>query len=820
MSGTGGLAAFGGSGWISAPTGRASLPRPLHVVLVLVRVLFGFTVAGGVSGLMLAASAGGVDGELLGLLLYAALPGAVGFTLSSHVRTGDVWIWRGLLGVHVWFLLGALATLSGGQTGRGLTQLLIPLVTLVLLCRPSSRGWFDLRPEQRAPHRPFSIARMITWRRDGGQTALEYLGLVLVVVALIGGLVATGIGGQLTGGIRGALCELTGSSCPPPAPGDVVAGDGTDGGVTGGDEGAGGGSSAGSDGSATGGSGTGGSGTGGSGAGGADTGGSDAGGATGGGSEGASGGSTEGSTGGTTSGTEGTTGGTTGGSVEGTTGGTTGGSTEGTTGGETGGTTGGTEADPAVSVQEETDEEKTDAADDEPGWEDDEAAAGEDGKDDDDEGCFSGFGAFFSCAGDKVKQVGQGVFVDGLWGDVTGLWDTVTDLPGAWEGIKDYGSSLGDAWSEGTKDAGEKWSKGDYWDALTDWGGASADTGLTVLDDMFVGDEVKDQWNNGQKTRAGANVVWNIGSLFIPGYGEAKLVEKLGKVGKLGKLGKLGEAAQKAIKASERARKAADKGDVDGAKKAADEAQQHADDAADELAEKGCLISSGPLGGGPPTPSYSGGVNAAGPATVAYRIQGAPAVLTEKKCEGVSQEEIDAAEQAQKEADAAKEAAKEASRKQVAKWKKPSWYGDLKNPRKGSKDAGDGTWKAKKSVAYWPGMERWMRYQEQVSGVKRGKEYAVKDPRTGRDVDFDGWDSASQTYKEAKFGYGKKVRPDGTLEPAQAAKFVEQAQRQVRAAGGKPVEWNFSNPKVAEAAQKAFDDAGVDVIVKHTEVKN
>ncbi|MFF3359256.1 Tox-REase-5 domain-containing protein [Streptomyces sp. NPDC002917] len=108
--------------------------------------------------------------------------------------------------------------------------------------------------------------------------------------------------------------------------------------------------------------------------------------------------------------------------------------------------------------------------------------------------------------------------------------------------------------------------------------------------------------------------------------------------------------------------------------------------------------------------------------------------------------------------------------------------------------------------------------QEQVSGVKRGKEYASKDPRTGRDVDFDGWDSDTQTYKEAKFGYGKKVRADGTLEPKQAEKFVEQARQQQRAAGDKPIEWNFSNKKVADAAQKAFDRAGVDVIVKHTAV--
>jgi len=60
------------------------------------------------------------------------------------------------------------------------------------------------------------------------------------------------------------------------------------------------------------------------------------------------------------------------------------------------------------------------------------------------------------------------------------------------------------------------------------------------------------------------------------------------------------------------------------------------------------------------------------------------------------------------------------------------------------------------------------------------------------------------------------VRPDGTLEPAQAQKFVKQAQRQLRAAGGKPVEWHFSNKAAAEAAEEAFETAGVDVVAKYT----
>lgn len=200
VSGTGGFAVSGGIGGLPAPAGGVPLPRPLRVVLLLVRTLFVFTVVGGVGVLLQAASLDAIDGELLGLLLYAALPGAAGLALSAYVRSGDIWIWRGLVAVHTWFLLGALATLGGDGDARGVPQLVIPVVGLILLLRRSSRDWFDEPVAQRVAHRPFSLARMIRWRRDRGQTATEYLGLIVIVVAIIGGLLATGIGGQLAGG--------------------------------------------------------------------------------------------------------------------------------------------------------------------------------------------------------------------------------------------------------------------------------------------------------------------------------------------------------------------------------------------------------------------------------------------------------------------------------------------------------------------------------------------------------------------------------------------------------------------------------------------
>ncbi|WP_148020457.1 hypothetical protein [Streptomyces sp. OR43] len=208
-------------------------------MLLLTRALFVLAVVGGIGILTVASSVNAVDGRLFGLLLYAALPSVVGFVLSLYVRTGGIGVRRGLLAVYLWFVLGALATLGEDGGGRGVTQLVIPVAVIVALFRASSRDWFELPLEQRLSPRPFSVSRMIKWRRDGGQTAMEYLGLVLVVVALIGGLVATGIGAGITGGIQSAICSLTGSACPAPGT-EVVAGD--DGGADGGGDGGTGGS--------------------------------------------------------------------------------------------------------------------------------------------------------------------------------------------------------------------------------------------------------------------------------------------------------------------------------------------------------------------------------------------------------------------------------------------------------------------------------------------------------------------------------------------------------------------------------------------------
>ncbi|WP_406442637.1 Tox-REase-5 domain-containing protein [Streptomyces sp. NBC_01613] len=749
--------------WPSGGGGRRNMPTPLASALILVHVLFAVTIVGGLGLLLTASSYGVLDGGVLALIAYAAAPGTLGWWLARRSWEGGVRVWRGLVAVQVWLILASVSNIVQGSP-RGFAQLLVPILILCFLTRPESRAWFRLRDQDRQERRPFSLSRMIRWRRDEGQTAVEYAGLIAVVAAIIVALLVSGLGTQIFTGIQSQVCKVTGAACPAPS------GEGTDATAGKGD-----GDGPGSDGRGDANDGTG---------------------------TGKNSGSGE---------------------------------DEGNAGDGDHGTDADNSDDPSASrddpagtgnnadYADETDDDKDVAAEGEPGWEDDEKAADDGDEKKGDDGCFSGFGAFFGCAGNQIKQVGQGLFVDGIWGDLTGMYNIVRHPMDTLKGLKDYGSSIADQWSQDAKDAGKKWSDGHYLDALTDWGGATVNSGVKILDDMFVGDEVRDQWNNGNKTRAVTTVLWNVGSLFIPGYGEAKIAEKIGKLGKLGKLGRLSKLAEKAGKAAEDAKKAAKAGDAEAAEKAAKDADDAADEAEKKAKESGCTISAPsrrlPYDGTPYDDTPPGGLTgSSGTGTTVLAAGSSPyVVLAEGGCdEDAKQQAGEARKQADEAAEAEKAAKKEASRKQVGKWKKPSWYKDLKNPRKGFKDGGDGAWKSKRSVAYWPNQERWMRYQEQVSKVKRGKEYSVKDPETGRDVDFDGWDSSRQTYVEAKFGYGAKVRPDGSLEPAQAQKFVKQAERQLRAAGNKPVEWHFSNQAAAEAAEEAFDAAGVDVVVKYT----
>jgi Flp pilus assembly pilin Flp len=365
--------------------------------------------------------------------------------------TGGKGVWSGLIAVQVWLILGGLANVANGS-GHGFTQLFLPTLILLFLTRAESREWFRLPEFEREEKPGFSLPHMITWRRDRGQTSVEYAGLITVVVAIILALALGGVGGRISDGLQSAICSLTGTACPPTGDGSETAqagqdpSDATTGGADAGSTGTGGTNG-------TGGS-TGGTDSGTTGTGGTDGGTAGTRGTTGtGGSDGGSTGGTDGGTGGTTGTTGGTdggpgrsggttgTGGSTGGTDSGATG--TGGSTGGTggaTGGPGGGTTGGpnSEGDTYPETSTEPEAEYDDIAAD---TDDSGDGGGGDGGDKGDEEDCGGWG-FFGCAWDRGTQVVKGVFVDGIWGDLTGIADLFKAE--TWSGIADYGSQLGD----------------------------------------------------------------------------------------------------------------------------------------------------------------------------------------------------------------------------------------------------------------------------------------------------------------------------------------------------------------------------------------
>lgn len=83
MSAIGGIPAYGGDA--PAPgEGRRELPRALGAARILLHVLFGATVLGGLGLFGSALAADAMGGVVIGLALYGAAPGVLGWILSRR----------------------------------------------------------------------------------------------------------------------------------------------------------------------------------------------------------------------------------------------------------------------------------------------------------------------------------------------------------------------------------------------------------------------------------------------------------------------------------------------------------------------------------------------------------------------------------------------------------------------------------------------------------------------------------------------------------------------------------------------------------------
>ncbi|MCN9244452.1 restriction endonuclease fold toxin 5 domain-containing protein [Streptomyces sp. RY43-2] len=750
---------------------------------MLIHVLFAATALGGLGLLGSALAADVMGARLLGIALYGAAPGVVAWLLSRRAWTGGPRLWLGLLAVQGWFVLGSLANIGNGSA-RGFTQLFLPVLVLWFLTRKESRAWFRLPEVDREDKPPFSLPYMITWRRDRGQSSLEYVGLIVLVAAIIVGLVATGVSTDIAAKMGRQVCRVVG---------DGDCGDG-------GDSGDGTRTEAGKR---------------------PDTKAHD--------SDGQ-------------------------------------GDSDGTTRAPDHEPGDPKATDPETSREPEAEYDTQPAADYDDSGDSGGGADGGDKAEDEEaqqKACAifgitdcspeaiaqskkkgrdcSGFG-LLKCGLDQAGQVGKGIGLDGVWGDIKGsvqLFD-----PDTWVDIGNYGKQLGKKWWKDATEARADWSEGNYWDSTKGWSRATQKTVVKVLDDAFVGDEVRERWNNGQKTRAVADVIYNVGSLAIPGYGLAKLAQKFSKLGKAGRIAeKVANAAKKAGDAAKRARRAAKAGDVEEARRAAKEADEAADAAELQARKTGCVIALGSPTGIPTSPGLAGGLGGSGSGSgTVVLAAGGPSrvILASDGCDAEAKAKAKEARKQERDAYLAKKRAEEPQRAKEAELKRkkwpapkrnntrdprnyqdPDWAKDLKDPKLGDIDGFDGYWGSRYRNPK-PGWkhETWLRYQEQISGVKRGKEYIVPHPKEGvPDVEFDGWDSGRRTFLEAKSGYKSFLKKDGSLTSSGKKKFIAEARRQMEASGGLAVEWHFSDPNVAKAARKAFREENMPIKVVHTKRK-
>ncbi|WP_159030578.1 MULTISPECIES: hypothetical protein [Streptomyces] len=517
---------------------RSPLPRELGWAQVLLWVQFALTALYVITVLSVVTY---YSGEIFGILVYDSLPSVAGIYLARRLWQGGVWTSRALIAVQAWIVWLSFGTLLHGDP-RGVTQAAMPVAVIVLLLRARSREWFESAPQDREERRPFSLERMIRWRRDEGQTAVEYAGLIAVVAAIIVALSVGGLGGRIADGIQSAICSVTGTACPAPQ------GDGTETGAAGdndaaehgdADTGADGGNGADPDGDAgvNGDAGTRGD---------SDT-------------QGGSG--TQGGAG-TQEGTEAD-----GGSEAG----------DGTRTGTGDGDTGGSGIPSSAQLITYDGAGPNDTIPLAPGPFEDKSLWDDVHDQERHDRTFM----------DHVR----GFFVAPTKSFLADTMDVVSDPVGSvkdtWNGLKGYTTNW---WGDKADELGEKWDKGNYVSSVWGWVNSPEDFVSDLATDTLVD---KENWEKGNYGASIGNTVVNVVGIFSP--------KTITKFTKFKKLAEVGEALDKAADAAEKARKAAKAGDFDGAKKAADEAQKHADEAKKKAEKNGsCTIAIGrvPYGGG------------------------------------------------------------------------------------------------------------------------------------------------------------------------------------------------------------------------------
>ncbi|MEV4007337.1 hypothetical protein [Actinomadura sp. NPDC049753] len=83
----------------------------------------------------------GVTAAAIGAALWFALPGVLSLLLALRVPNGGTGLRRGIIALEIFYILLSLARLGQGDP-RGVLNLVLPIVILVLLFRPEAKAYF------------------------------------------------------------------------------------------------------------------------------------------------------------------------------------------------------------------------------------------------------------------------------------------------------------------------------------------------------------------------------------------------------------------------------------------------------------------------------------------------------------------------------------------------------------------------------------------------------------------------------------------------------------------------------------------------------
>lgn len=119
----------------------SEMPAPVRVAQVLMFVVAGITF------LMTVAFVGsvGVTAAALGAALWIVAPGVVSLLLALRIPRGGVRLRRGIIALEIFYILLAISRLGNGDP-RGLVNLVLPVVILVLLFRRDAKEHFSGAP--------------------------------------------------------------------------------------------------------------------------------------------------------------------------------------------------------------------------------------------------------------------------------------------------------------------------------------------------------------------------------------------------------------------------------------------------------------------------------------------------------------------------------------------------------------------------------------------------------------------------------------------------------------------------------------------------